>query len=599
MTTDSFARTLASRANLASTIHADSVVVAAARTIASSSTFVRTAGFAGPGDEGGALYKRSGTQPVHAGRFQSADGSWWELAEAVVRPQMFGAKGDANPDNNAAGTNDSNAIQNALNYLALFPGKALYLGGDFFKIQNVRIPARPEARRWFIYGEGGGFVNPATATSQTPCLFHSALAASGDAARSSEYSDGVTLNDVNFHGGGYGVGYAHLIAGHLYHENCSFQNLEDGLLTIGVAGVIGTKPRALLCKRAFHAALKTDYAFTASYTQEASTGWNDGYFIRGGAITKCEKGLVHKGSSSEGVVGVHDMIWTVGEQSYVETYGNFKTVDISHNWCEYTKTDAAGAAVADCIRLWRSTGADTGGESPGQFSIHHNNFYFSAPSPVNSINTYAVRRCIDARVNCHVYENTFTCATGGLFDLIIYNNIGSSGTPITRATITPNSLASFNTSGIIGFADADLAQFGDVQSILYMQHDNGRTYLLKWRNQPVVGTQNYDVVAFSPIYSPQFAAVNAQWGVKTNQTLRTAPIGISCDFSINVTGLTAPAGAVGVWSGINGGVVDASGNGTGGLITIERNTCQNIDMRLFYGQSNSGRYIMRDNIKRA
>lgn len=598
MTTDSFARILASKASVSATLLADTVASAATTTISSNNNFVRTAGYTAPGDDGAALYKRVGTQPSHLGKFQSADGAWWEIAEAVVRPQMFGARGDANPDNPAAGTNDSVAVQNALNYLALFPGKALALGGDFFKIQNVRIPARAEGRRWFIYGEGGGFVNPATATSESPCLFHSSLAASGDAARTYEYSDGVTLNDVNFHGGGYGVGYAHLIAGHLHHENCSFQKLEDGLLTIGVAGIAGTRPRALLCKRAFHAALKADYAFTAGYTQEVSTGWNDGYFIRGGSITKCERGLVHKGSTSEGVVGIHDMIWTFADLSYVETYGLFKAVDVSHNWCEYTKADASGAAVADCIRFWRSTGADVGGESAGQFSVHHNNFFFTAATPVGGVNTYAVRRCIDARVNCHVYENAFTCSTGGLVDVIIYNSIGSSGTPIAKASITPNSLTTFNTSGVVGFADADLAQFGDVQSILYMLHDNGKSYILTWKNQPSVGTQNYDVHAFSSIYSPQFAAVSAQWGVKTSQTLRTAPVGISCDFSVNVTGLTAPVGAVSVWSGINGGVVDASGNGTGGLITIERNTCQNIDMRLFYAQTNSGRYVMRDNIKR-
>lgn len=599
MTTDTFARTLASKANAASTLHADTVSAAAGSTISPVNSFVRTAGFTNPGDDGGALYKRAASQPAHLGRFQSADGAWWELADVAIRPQMFGARGDASPDNIATGTNDSTAVQNALNYLALFPGKALYLGGDFFKIQNVRIPQRAEGRRWFIYGEGGGFVNPATATTQAPCLFHSSLAASGDANRAYEYSDGVTLSDVNFHGGGFGIGYAHMIAGHLYHDNCSFQNLEDGLLTIGVAGVVGSRPRALYCKRAFHAALNAEYAFTAGYTQETSTGWNDGYFLRGGSITKCERGLVHKGSASEGIVGVHDMIWGAGEQSYVETYGLFKAVDISHNWCEYTKADATGAAVADCIRLWRSTGADTGGESAGQFAIHHNNFFFSAPSPVNGINTFAVRRCINARVNCHVYENTFTNATGGLYDCIIYNNIGSSGTPITKATITPNSVASFTASGFIGFADADLVQFGDVQSILYMLHDNGKTYLLTWRNQPIAGTQNYDVHAFSSIYSPQFAAVSAQWGVKTNQVARAAPIGISCDMSVNVTGLAVPAGAVNVWSGLNGGVVDAAGNGTGGLITIERNTCQNIDMRLFYAQTNSGRYVMRDNIKRA
>ena len=40
---------------------------------------LRTAGYAAPGDGGGALYRRTATQPAHAGKVQSADGAWWEL----------------------------------------------------------------------------------------------------------------------------------------------------------------------------------------------------------------------------------------------------------------------------------------------------------------------------------------------------------------------------------------------------------------------------------------------------------------------------------------------------------------------------------------
>jgi hypothetical protein len=54
---------------------------------------IRTNGYALAGDGGGALYKRVvGDLPAHAGKVQSMDGAWWELAKQRVNPQMFGAK---------------------------------------------------------------------------------------------------------------------------------------------------------------------------------------------------------------------------------------------------------------------------------------------------------------------------------------------------------------------------------------------------------------------------------------------------------------------------------------------------------------------------
>lgn len=59
---------------------------------------VRTTGYSAPGDGGGALYKRVASEPVHAGKFQSADGQWWALAGSVVSPEHFGAAGDGVSD---------------------------------------------------------------------------------------------------------------------------------------------------------------------------------------------------------------------------------------------------------------------------------------------------------------------------------------------------------------------------------------------------------------------------------------------------------------------------------------------------------------------
>ncbi|WP_292601272.1 hypothetical protein [Mesorhizobium sp.] len=56
-------------------------------------TAVRVNGYSTAGDGGGALYAKVAVQPSHAGKFQSADGAWWEIREKLIRPQMLGALG--------------------------------------------------------------------------------------------------------------------------------------------------------------------------------------------------------------------------------------------------------------------------------------------------------------------------------------------------------------------------------------------------------------------------------------------------------------------------------------------------------------------------
>ncbi|MFD2235938.1 hypothetical protein [Aureimonas populi] len=63
---------------------------------------LRTNGYYVAGDGGGALYKRVGVEPSHAGKFQSADGAWWELLEAVRDVRMYGARGDGASDDTPA-----------------------------------------------------------------------------------------------------------------------------------------------------------------------------------------------------------------------------------------------------------------------------------------------------------------------------------------------------------------------------------------------------------------------------------------------------------------------------------------------------------------
>lgn len=66
---------------------------------------IRTAGYASAGDGGGALYKKAVSEPDHAGKFQSADGAWWEIKEREVTPKMFGAVVDKVTDDTTAANN--------------------------------------------------------------------------------------------------------------------------------------------------------------------------------------------------------------------------------------------------------------------------------------------------------------------------------------------------------------------------------------------------------------------------------------------------------------------------------------------------------------
>jgi hypothetical protein len=57
-------------------------------------TYLRLGGYAAAGDGGGALYRRSASEPTHDGKLRTADLTWWEIAEPDVTPEMFGAVGD-------------------------------------------------------------------------------------------------------------------------------------------------------------------------------------------------------------------------------------------------------------------------------------------------------------------------------------------------------------------------------------------------------------------------------------------------------------------------------------------------------------------------
>lgn len=73
----------------------------------SAPTYIRTSGYSSPGDLGGALYKNVPTEPSHPGKLSitlsdTVTVAWYEIAEVILNPLMFGGAGDAAADDTAS-----------------------------------------------------------------------------------------------------------------------------------------------------------------------------------------------------------------------------------------------------------------------------------------------------------------------------------------------------------------------------------------------------------------------------------------------------------------------------------------------------------------
>jgi hypothetical protein len=109
--------------------------------------FIRTAGYATQGDSGGALYKRSASEPSHGGKIQDSNNIWWELAVRPVHANMFGAVGDGVTD-------DTAAIQLALNY-ALPTGVDVHFSGTYLVTDTLTITGVSGSKPFRLIGENG------------------------------------------------------------------------------------------------------------------------------------------------------------------------------------------------------------------------------------------------------------------------------------------------------------------------------------------------------------------------------------------------------------------------------------------------------------
>jgi len=110
-----------------------------------SDEFIQTSGYSTAGDGGGATYKKVLTEPSHIGKFQSADGAWWEIVipSFGISVKCFGALGNGSFD-------DTAAIQGAINALPARGGTLFVPSGRYIIRSTINI------------GDGDGLANQST-----------------------------------------------------------------------------------------------------------------------------------------------------------------------------------------------------------------------------------------------------------------------------------------------------------------------------------------------------------------------------------------------------------------------------------------------------
>ncbi|MBB4799659.1 hypothetical protein HNP32_003419 [Brevundimonas bullata] len=101
---------------------------------------IRLDGYASAGDGGGALYKPVAAEPAHIGRFQSADGQWWELAERVIAPEMFGAPGGTASGSDRAAMQAAHDVAHTLGVAIELPRKTYDVGAGVTLKASMQAP---------------------------------------------------------------------------------------------------------------------------------------------------------------------------------------------------------------------------------------------------------------------------------------------------------------------------------------------------------------------------------------------------------------------------------------------------------------------------
>lgn len=154
-----------------------------AATIEATTDSIEIAGYSTIGDGGGARYKRSASEPTHAGKIESADGAWWELTEKEVCPEMFGG---------FDGTSCATAVQAAFDY----PGAFFVKLNGMYTIDTGLLISRPLTVTGHAPLVGGGGNTPEGFCGfRSNSLIHILTVYGQDA-------NDVTLQNFHVHGDG-------------------------------------------------------------------------------------------------------------------------------------------------------------------------------------------------------------------------------------------------------------------------------------------------------------------------------------------------------------------------------------------------------------
>jgi hypothetical protein len=95
-----------------------SKAIAQLTSVSAAVSYLYTAGFSTPDDNGGGFYVKVGGAPSHAGFIQTLDGAFWELSvNQTITPEQFGAVGDASLSGSWTGTDNTQAFKNLAGYI--------------------------------------------------------------------------------------------------------------------------------------------------------------------------------------------------------------------------------------------------------------------------------------------------------------------------------------------------------------------------------------------------------------------------------------------------------------------------------------------------
>lgn len=280
------AKTAAESAAGANLANADSRAAAILTTIPAPVNYVRTAGYAATGDAGGALYKKVVAEPTHAGKFQSSDGAWWELAERAITLEMFGGVADGTiVGSTVSGTDNLAAINAAMAY-GLVNVSSVYgavatiqLGrGAYYCSAPIKIK-----RNIRIVGASGGSAGNASTGSHL--LFPTNTV--GIYVFSYNSIDPDTGLAVGTDAGGATLEYFSLMS---------------------VAGTDRTKHAICMRARAICKDLRILNFSGDGYniSSSGSIGGNiNNWYIQGGRVVGCQNGIFTSGGDSNAGVAVH------------------------------------------------------------------------------------------------------------------------------------------------------------------------------------------------------------------------------------------------------------------------------------------------------